>query len=261
MYYTRDRFQPKRLFIMKINEIDQIPQSEFTSNYDFDVSPQAARAAIKTGKPLPGYPGYFWRVNTRNLLQIFYDKFDYDADRYSHYRGIGPAEVAYLSTERTFKSDGKKFLSIDTVAVHPQYRNLGLGTMLYLITMKLMKYWIIAGTGQTPAGRRAWMKLYSTPGVQVDGVIIIDDKNFDTYANTRANTRVNKLFDNLMNLGFNQIALDNGYRYFTYPVEPGKGHLKSAAKQVMINTYGNYSERDWPAFRALHFSLVARWVG
>ena len=250
---------------MKINEIDKIYGSDYSGEDDFQWSPEQVKNMSRGAKPLPG-TGYYWTTTRTDgaffivIIDPAYpdeDEFDDDEDEYAP--KISPGVIAFLMIEQTINIGKIKIMEVNAIATRKQYRGQGLASALYLIAMRQLNCWIRSGGSQTPAGRRAWVRLNQIPGVQVEGLIEVEDDAFDDYT-------ADKLIDNLMQVGFNNIGEERAdwrasspgrmNHFFTFPVRRGKGELVNAIRKAKFNTYGN---RNVPWNDDV--SLVAHWVG
>jgi hypothetical protein len=107
---------------------------------------------------------------------------------------------------------------------------------------------LLAGTSQTPGGRRNWVSLSSIPGVQMKGYIGIDENSLDTTSPGRFTNpkKAEKNIDIIMGqLGGQYIGYDKYYgtHYFAFDVKPtttGK-ELEAAIKTKLNQLYGGFS--------------------
>jgi hypothetical protein len=134
-------------------------------------------------------------------------------------------------------------LAVETITVDEDYRGQGLAKALYGIVLTIMKRPLTAGSAQTPGGRRNWLSLANTPGVEVKGIIQVDHDN--PFTNTDDFT------DQLMQLGGQFIGQDKYASCWAFDVVPGKGELKPYIKNTLSKIY----DEDGPT------TLLATWSG
>lgn len=245
---------------MKITEIERMGGRDYTGQESYDDWPENfkyAKRMLKKSKPLTGFPGFYW-VSSYNYGSLYIRIFDSNFK----FRGeIQPALVAELSI-----SKGKKTSQVDSISVRKSYQGRGLGTALYILAIKNLRLKLEAGDGQTPAGRAAWIRLNSIPGIEVSGIIRVPKNSLepDPWAG-RSVGKVDKILGALMNVGFNHIgdeAISWGgrgdkYHLFSFPVTASKGELRNAIKKAEFNVYGSNAKLD----SEIDVGLLARWVG
>ena len=251
---------------MKITEIDRLPQhvydGDFYDHPDPEQDIREAKSMLRNARPLMGYKGFFWTTRSDSISIInskhVYEIHDWDADTPGTI--VGPLIVAHSNLEgKVNASPIKNLYQINTVSVRKQYQGRGLGTMLYLIMLRQLKMWLMAGDSQTPGGRKAWVSLSSVPGVEVYGLLSVS--NYELSNPIRYNDKsmirnFDSLVDSLMEIGFNHIGQNPEYTFFIFPVKKGKGELVNAVKKAKFKIYGASPER-WE----LDVSLLARWTG
>ncbi len=130
----------------------------------------------------------------------------------------------------------KGAVQVGTITVDENYRGVGLAKALYGIVLTIMKRPLLAGSSQTPGGRRNWMSLSQIPGVEMKGYFRINDDDFE-YGN------VNKKIDVIMGqLGGQHIGeTKSGRHYFAFDVQPNttKKELEAYVKTNLSNVYSN----------------------
>ena len=150
-------------------------------------------------------------------------------------------------------------LKVGAITVDEDYRGVGIAKALYGIVLTIMKKPLIAGSEQTPGGRKNWMSLASIPGVEVKGFVQIDneDVNFDPsndgrlYGSTAK--QVDRAHDMLMQLGGQFLSKDEWSEYWAFDVLPGNGELKPAIKNKLSILYSNSGSEQT--------GLIAYWTG
>ena len=189
-------------------------------------------------KPLPGGSGLVWasdRVGRRITIYI------------NHADPIEKEQVLGCLTLTQFDAPSKGDLTnayqVDTISVLEDSRKIGIGRALYGIALTILKLTLVAGTGQTPAGRKAWLNLASTAGVEVKGLFMTkDDKNMEDA-------------DKIMQLGGqylgSSMSIYGGKEHFwAFDVVEGKGELAPAIKNELSDIYKKF----WT-------TMYAKWRG
>lgn len=114
-------------------------------------------------------------------------------------------------------------VQVDTITVDEDYRGMGIAKALYGIVLTIMKRPLLAGSAQTPGGRRNWVSLSSIPGVQMKGYVLLGDDELDTSDDGWEDPKVaEKNIDTLMGkLGGQHIGTSrSGVEYFAFDVKP-----------------------------------------
>jgi len=150
-------------------------------------------------------------------------------------------------------------VQVGIITVDEDYRGVGIAKALYGVVLTIMKRPLLAGTSQTPGGRRNWMSLSQIPGVQMKGYFSVDDDELDTdptLQGTRSATRAEKNIDTIMGkLGGEYIGQNNyGDHYFAFDVKPnttGK-ELEAYVNTQLSKVYGGYDSSG---------GLYAVWTG
>lgn len=219
-------------------EIERIPAREFEGGSKF-LSTNAGR---ENRKPLPNNSGLFYSMVANNLvaqIRIF--------DSLTTPVTIGQLILAPKKLGDLYGYE------VDTITTHENYRGKGIGLALYGIVLSIMKKPLFAGSSQTPAGRLAWMKLNTIPGVDVKGWARLLDSVFDEDSDD--------LISTVMTLGGDYLGQSNGYRgvehYFSFDVVPGNGELKPYLSKKL-----KLYKKDWrEADSSLKTGLYATWTG
>jgi GNAT superfamily N-acetyltransferase len=75
--------------------------------------------------------------------------------------------IGKLSVEQEKDFPLRRAVQVSTITVDEDYRGVGIAKALYGIVLTILKRPLLAGTSQTPGGRRNWVSLASIPGVQM----------------------------------------------------------------------------------------------
>lgn len=146
----------------------------------------------------------------------------------------------------------KGAVQVGTITVDEDYRGAGLAKALYGIVLTIMKRPLVAGSSQTPGGRRNWMSLSQIPGVETKGYMRIDDYDLETRDTSSYNARdrrwgdsqnkqAEKSIDTIMGkLGGEYIGKVNGEHYFAFDVKPNttKQELQAYVDTNLTKVYG-----------------------
>lgn len=156
-------------------------------------------------------------------------------------------------------------VKVGAITVDEDYRGQGIAKALYGIVLTIMKKPLIAGSEQTPGGRRNWMSLASIPGVEVKGYVQVSIDEV-THVKQRGNAvgwnewgiakqdqQVDIMHDNLMKLGGQFLTKNSWSEYWAFDVMPGDGELKPAIKNQLSKLYSRNGEEPT--------GLVAYWTG
>lgn len=176
--------------------------------------------------------------------------------------------IGELRVSKPYDFPLKNALQVDIITVDEDYRGVGLGKALYGIVLTIMKRPLLAGSSQTPGGRRNWVSLSQIPGVQMKGYFGLDDADFKAIDTSklnpkwddiswakRNNKQVDTTIDTIMGkLGGQYIGKTNEKEFFAFDVQPdttGK-ELKSYVDTQLSKVYGSYDSSA---------GLYAVWTG
>jgi GNAT superfamily N-acetyltransferase len=146
-------------------------------------------------------------------------------------------------------------VQVGTITVDEDYRGMGLAKALYGIVLTIMKRPLLAGSSQTPGGRRNWLSLSQIPGVEMKGYVKVDDYDLETRDtsnmpardkrwNDSQNKQAEKRIDTIMGqLGGQYIGASKwGSHYFAFDVKPNtsKQELEAHVNTNLSKIYGGY---------------------
>lgn len=176
--------------------------------------------------------------------------------------------IGELNVGRPYRFPLKNALQVNTITVDEDYRGVGLGKALYGIVLTILKRPLLAGSSQTPGGRRNWVSLASIPGVEMKGYIAVDDldlqsmdtskldRRYDDIAWVkRTNKQVEQRIDTIMGkLGGQYIGKADDRQFFAFDVRPDttKQELKAHVDTTLTKVYGSYNS---------YIGLYATWTG
>jgi len=159
-------------------------------------------------------------------------------------------------------------VQVGTITVDEDYRGVGLAKALYGIVLTIMKRPLLAGSSQTPGGRRNWMSLSQIPGVEMKGYFKVDNWDLETedpsdvsgasdkrYIASKNKAAENRIDTIMGKLGGQYIGKGReGYHYFAFDVQPNttKKELQAYVDTNLSKVYGNYNSDT---------GLFAVWTG
>lgn len=176
--------------------------------------------------------------------------------------------IGELRVSKPYNFPLKNALQVNTITVDEDYRGAGLGKALYGIVLTIMKRPLLAGSSQTPGGRRNWVSLSQIPGVVMKGYFSVDSSDLRTTDLNKIDTRwddpsyvkyqnkqAEKTIDTIMGkLGGQYIGKADEKEFFAFDVNPdttGK-ELKSYVDTRLTKVYGSYNSSS---------GLYAVWTG
>jgi GNAT superfamily N-acetyltransferase len=168
--------------------------------------------------------------------------------------------IGKLSVETDSSFPLRRAVQVSTITVDEDYRGVGIAKALYGIVLTILKRPLLAGTSQTPGGRRNWVSLASIPGVEMKGWLAIDETQLDSTVSRYSGTtpaQANKNIDTIMGeLGGQHIGKNSyGTDYFAFDVRPNTTgtELEAAVKTKLSQVYSsNYNSNA---------GLYAVWTG
>jgi len=212
-----------------LTEIEKIPANQYSGGKDvlgdYTINPS-------TLKPLPGGSGFVYAVESEGYLTKV---FIVDPKK-------NPADaIAVLELTNSDLPIRLKPLTVETITVDEDYRGRGLAKALYGIVLSIMKRPLIAGHAQTPGGRRNWLSLVHIPGVEVRGIIQLENRELDTSKaapGSKHEKNIEKTIDQVMELGGRCIGQNKYASYWAFEVVPGNGQLQPYIKNSLSKIYG-----------------------
>jgi GNAT superfamily N-acetyltransferase len=155
----------------------------------------------------------------------------------------------------------KGAVQVNTITVDEDYRGRGIAKALYGIVLTIMRRPLVAGSSQTPGGRRNWASLSQIPGVQMKGYVILDEEDLETDpydSDARWSKKAEQNIDTIMSkLGGQYIGSQPGEYYFAFDVQPAstgkelKAYVDTNLSKVYSNGYRQGSQ----------YGLFAVWTG
>lgn len=170
----------------------------------------------------------------------------------------GPAIVAKLSVEPA-DLPIPNAVQVGSITVDEDYRGRGLAKALYGIVLSIMGKTLVAGSSQTPGGRRNWVSLVNIPGVEMKGFVQLDnedveyDPDNDERFGGNSKQQIDRTHDTLMRLGGQFVGQNKWAEIWAFDVVPGKGELKPAIRTALSQVYDDYGSAQT--------GLFARWTG
>jgi len=168
-----------------------------------------------------------------------------------------PQIIGKLSLEKPWNFPIPGALQVGTITVDEDYRGMGLAKALYGIVLTILKRPLVAGSAQTPGGRRNWVSLSQIPGVEMKGYIAVEDYELTPPAGRPERVKqAEQNIDVIMGqLGGQYIGKKSGTHFFAFDVQPnteGK-ELEAYVKQKVASVYGGRTSFEG--------GLFAVWTG
>jgi len=237
--------------------IERVPSSDYPGGKKA-LGAADTPQSLSNIRPLPSHAGYGYTISTISSETLICRLYDFQPEKHGYQDtthrytdteraqkdftpSIGKLSVNKISTLRVNSAPLTLYqISSVTVDEQPVYRNKGLGLAMYLLLLRLPHVALVADAGQTPHGRKMWVKLAAHPEVQVDGMIRISDTDFehDRHEKDGRTSLADTLFGTLgvdyLGVGkYNEPytrfpSLD--YRFFTFPVMSSE--LTNPAKKI-----------------------------
>lgn len=223
-----------------VTEIEKIRADDYTGGKDVlqhrrYTDPQAVKK--KNVHALPGGSGLYYAIVTDPFIA------DLEIRILDKTRTTAIGKLA-LNKKRDFPI--KNLYQVSTITVDEDYRGQGIAKAMYGVVLSILKLTLLAGSQQTPGGRRSWMSLAQIPGVEVRGFVMLDERDLKQDNN----------IDTLMGkLGGDYLGEVGDLKMFAFDVVPGTGQLAPAVKTQLNKLY--YSEYDL----MYETGLFARWHG
>lgn len=213
-------------------------------------------------------PSYYTRREWESRIEYFKQG---DARRKAAFdRAPGKliGQLTVDTVDRSFPMPGA--VQVGTITVDEDYRGVGIAKALYGIVLTIMKRPLLAGSSQTPGGRRNWLSLSQIPGVQMKGYVRVEDSDLKTrdpadagrFSDRRWIASQNKAAENRIDtimgkLGGEHIGQNKyGGHYFAFDIKPNtsKQELQAYVDTNLSKVYsGSYSGSDG--------GLYAVWTG
>ena len=213
----------------------------------------------------PTKPSYYSNREWRELLARQERR---NAEMQAKFNRAPGKLVGELTVHKPYGLPLKNAVQVGTITVDEDYRGVGLAKALYGIVLTIMKRPLLAGSSQTPGGRRNWVSLSQIPGVEMKGYFSIDDVDLKAVDTTKLNPRwddvawakrnnkqVEQTIDTIMGkLGGQYIGKSGDQEYFAFDVQPDttKQELKAYVDSRLTKVYGGYKST---------VGLYATWTG
>ena len=178
--------------------------------------------------------------------------------------------IGELTVSKSTSFPLKNAVKVGAITVDEDYRGIGLAKALYGIVLTILKLPLLAGTSQTPGGRKNWVSIAGIPGVEMKGYISVGDDDlttvkikpgaarWDKQHDEKLNKNADQTIDTIMGqLGGQYIGKGSyGDHFFAFDVQPnttGK-ELEAAVSTKLSKVYpGDYNSS--------YAGLFAIWSG
>ena len=269
---------------MKINEL-QIDEIERLTPSDYRGGKSYLYAGSSTKKyyPLPGGSGFLYSIEDPRgepIIKLwdpnsemsdpkpkkspyeFTGEFNKRMRDWEERQRTGkriPQIIGKLTLEPPYYFPLKGALQVSTITVDEDYRGVGLAKALYGIVLTIMKRPLLAGSSQTPGGRKNWVSLSKIPGVEMKGYISVQDYELDVRPGRDDMKWVKKAeesIDEIMGkLGGQYIGKSGSGHFFAFDVQPNTTgtELEDAVEQKVAHVYGGKASFEG--------GLFAVWTG
>jgi ribosomal protein S18 acetylase RimI-like enzyme len=199
---------------------------------------QAKKGEFQPTPISPQRPSYYTRREWESRIEYMKQK---DARRKAAFDSAPGKLIGQLTVDgvgRSFPVPGA--VKVGTITVDEDYRGGGIAKALYGIVLTIMRRPLLAGSSQTPGGRRNWMSLSQIPGVEMKGYLKINDDSFNYRSGNRE-------IDTIMGkLGGQYIGKnDRGIHYFAFDVRPNttkqelQAYVDTNLSKVYSGEYGS----------------------
>ena len=187
-------------------------------------------------------------VRGRGESKFSYDRRLWDWQRAQKDLNTPGQLIGKLSVSSVNSFPIKGAVQVDTITVDEDYRGVGLAKALYGIVLTILKRPLLAGSSQTPGGRRNWVSLASIPGVEMKGYFGIDPEDIDPAAgrsrfSSTTPSMANKNIDVIMGqLGGQYMGKSRSdFDYFSFDVQPTTtgAELEAVVKTKMSKIYNS----------------------
>ena len=168
-----------------------------------------------------------------------------------------PQLIGKLTLEAVDNFPLKGAVQVGTITVDEDYRGRSIAKSLYGIVLTIMRRPLLAGSSQTPGGRRNWLSISQIPGVEVQGWLRIDDARLDPALIDDAEKNIDTLMGLIgaQHLGQSRRGFYGGYQFFSFDVRPNRtGKELEAVVKTQLNRLYNESYR-------VTTGLYAVWTG
>jgi hypothetical protein len=204
---------------MKIHEISRTKSTGTNDDIEFDERDKK----LKGAKPVPGDNRFVYIIEKLSGIDragwgggtdfrvYFYSKAESNK--------AGSPLIAWMGFRNIEISGLDNTIQVSNVVLDNRYRGQGIGVLMYTTLMQA-GYIIVADESQTPQARKLWVKLNSTPGVQVNGIIELMRGDFD---------------------------LEIANQYFVQQAQANQKKLRSLKAQPLVD-YSDWSSSDYVPF-------------
>lgn len=202
-------------------------------------------------------PSYYTRREWASRVEYFQQKDVRRKAEFDRSPGKLIGKLTVDSVGRSFPMPGA--VQVGTITVDEDYRGGGIAKALYGIVLTIMKRPLLAGSSQTPGGRRNWISLSQVPGVQMKGYVSVDDDDLQTRDTSQVDRSSDKRWvasqnkaaenkiDTIMGkLGGEYIGQNNqGEHYFAFDVKPNtskqelEAYVNTNLSKVYSGGYGS----------------------
>lgn len=221
---------------MRIHELQRLPARYFRGGKQ-DLQGYGAGTRAKL-QPLPGGSRFQYYINKDydGLSIYILDPQMPVPQGHSKELWYRQNPVGWLSVDKYDAFPLQPAYRVYSITVDEDYRGQGIATALYGIVLSVMGAVLVAGTSQTPGGRRNWANMYRIPGAEIRAYVEIYRKDIGK--------SMKKL---LARHGAQLMGQDrHGYVYYDLPVRlrPGSKELELLTRDLRLYTSDSDNDND-----------------
>lgn len=198
--------------------------------------------------PLPGDSGLLYSIENMHdepIIKIWDKNSPNRRDSQRTGKSI-PKIIGKLQLVHPWKFPLSGALQVDRITVDEDYRSVGIAKSLYGIVLTIMKRPLLAGSNQTPGGRRNWVSLSKIPGVQMKGYISVMEDH----------EKIGKIIGKLGGEHIGNVGIRH---FFAFDVQPNTSGTELVA--VVKNKITQIYRDSDPLKYGFQSGLFALWTG
>lgn len=241
---------------MKISEIQRV------ASYGGDDWESKDTSKTVSGlKMVPGSDQYGYTFNLYDDVARKYSMTQADMKLRLYDVTAGNLYIGYVEFRKYGQVGPYIALQVSNTLLDSRYRGRGVGAMMYTAALQSGVI-IVADETQTPEARKLWMRLNSTPGVEVQGLITImrsyvDPTTEDSRWFNDLISQHQKLLKKLKAQPLIPIETvgEDDFVPFSFPLRPGAKELAASGLKLYSKDHPEDSEDNYTV------TMFARWIG
>lgn len=200
-------------------------------------------------KQVPQNREYAYKVEDSNQLSLVHSDITFN---FYHVKNNTARFIGFMGLRRIAQRGLKNPIQISNVALDSDFRNRGVGLMMYGVILGL-GYTIVADDSQTPEARRLWVRLWNIPGVTVRGIMDVLSSYVDPEEDNSWNNEAKQIKSQLKRIkaqplqDFNRRRDRYGdeWERFSFEVAPKADGTELTAPGVKLySTSSSYDDYD-----------------